>query len=302
MTQTNVAATVLAGVLLAAAPVLAASSDTLRVLVTNDDGVAAPGIDALVMALTANPNLQVTVVAPATNQSGTGDNKTTASTLPVAASMTAGGYPATAVSGFPADAALFGIRQVLSATPPDLVVSGINLGQNYTGDIIPLSGTVGAAFWSARLGIPAFAVSASLSTPDYAGAAAYTATLVEQFRASKGFRKKMLEKEVPFHGLVLNVNYPTCTTGSTVRGARVVAVDRLTKITGYTETPPSSGNWQPNATTGNYSASDCTSVLEEPETDLEAWNNGFVAVSPLDADRSVSGRKLKHFGFLEKLF
>src|SRR2546425_7194581 len=100
MSQTKRAATVFASVLLGAAPALAASSETLRVLVTNDDGVAAPGIDALVTALTANPNLQVTVVAPATNQSGTGDNKTTASTLPVAASMTSSGYPATAVSGF----------------------------------------------------------------------------------------------------------------------------------------------------------------------------------------------------------
>ena len=49
-----------------------AAADPLRVLVTNDDGIGAPGIDVLVRALTANPNLAVTVIAPATNSSGTG--------------------------------------------------------------------------------------------------------------------------------------------------------------------------------------------------------------------------------------
>ena len=78
MTQTTSAAALFASVLLGAAPALAASVETIRVLVTNDDGVAAPGIDALVAALAANPNLVLTVVAPATNQSGTGDNKKTA--------------------------------------------------------------------------------------------------------------------------------------------------------------------------------------------------------------------------------
>jgi 5'-nucleotidase len=240
------------------------------------------------------------VIAPATNQSGSGDNKTTSGTIPVAASMTASGHAATAVTGFPADSVLFGLKQQLSATPPDPIVSGINLGQNYTGDIIPISGTVGAAFWAARLGFPAFAVSASGASPEFAAAATYTATLVEKFRLSKGFRKKMLAKDAPFQGLVLNVNYPTCTTGTAVRGARVVAVGRLTTVTGYTDM--GSGNWHPVTASGNFNAADCTSTLDPPSTDLEAWNNGFVAVSPLDADRSVAGRKLRDFRFVEKLF
>src|SRR5262245_7445886 len=101
----------------------------LRVLVTNDDGVAAPGIDALVQALTANPNLEVTVIAPATNQSGKGDQVTTGTPISVAPSSTAGAFPATAVAALPADSVLFALLQALPQ-PPDLVVSGINSGQN----------------------------------------------------------------------------------------------------------------------------------------------------------------------------
>jgi len=275
-----------------------ARAQMLRVLVTNDDGVAAPGISALVSELAANANLDITVIAPATNSSGTGDNKTL-SPIVVTTSMTAGGFPAEAVMGFPADSVLFGILQELQADPPDLVVSGINLGQNMPAEIIPLSGTVGAAYWAARLGVPAIAVSASIASPNYADAASFVGKIVEKFRKSSGFRKKMKEKEAPFRGLVLNVNYPTCTTGTDVRGARVVAVGRLTTITGYTLTGPNT--WQPTVVNLSFN-SDCTSTLAAPVTDIEAWNNGFVAVSPLNADRSLTGRKLKQFGFIEKLF
>ena len=72
---------------------------TLHILVTNDDGVGAPGIDAVVQALSALPATEVTVVAPATNQSGTG-GQTTPGPLTVTDATTASGYPAKAVAGF----------------------------------------------------------------------------------------------------------------------------------------------------------------------------------------------------------
>src|SRR4030095_9591691 len=91
-----------------ASSVGAAPLTPMRVLVTNDDGVGAPGIDALVQQLAANPNLQVTVIAPATSKSVTGDNTPTGS-INVSPSSTAGAFPATAVAGFPADTVLFGV-------------------------------------------------------------------------------------------------------------------------------------------------------------------------------------------------
>ena len=101
----------------------AAARAPLHVLVTNDDGVKAPGIDALVRELAANPNLTVTVVAPATNQSLTADRFTMTS-ITATPSSTAGAFPATAIGGYPADTVLFAVLQMPQR--PDLVVSGIN--------------------------------------------------------------------------------------------------------------------------------------------------------------------------------
>ena len=93
----------------------------LEVLVSNDDGVGAPGIDTVVEALRVVPNVHVTVSAPATNQSGAGSKFTDG---PVSASdaETASGYPAWSVEGFPVDAVRYALRT--RHVNPDLVVSG----------------------------------------------------------------------------------------------------------------------------------------------------------------------------------
>lgn len=282
---------------------VAAGAQPLKVLVTNDDGVAAPGIDVLVDALAANPNVSLTVVAPANDSSGTGESVTQAP-IDVSAGATASGFPATVVDGFPADAALFGILQQMQDDPPDLVVSGINFGQNLSAEIIGLSGTVGAATWAARHGIPAFAVSAGLAaSPDFARAARFTADLVEAFRLRASFRNKMHEKEAPFRGLVLNVNVPSC--GSLgVRGVRVVPVGRLADFTGYTLLSDVGGvqSWKLDIATGNFITSDCASTQVEVGSDLEGYNNGFATVTPLDPERSSTGRRLKDFEFVSELF
>ncbi len=104
--------------------------------------MAAPGIDALVNALIAEPDVTVTVVAPAENQSGSGGN-TTPGTLAASNATTASGYAATAVQGFPADAVIYGLTTVLKERP-DVVITGTNAGQNI-GPAIDVSGTIGAA-------------------------------------------------------------------------------------------------------------------------------------------------------------
>ena len=112
----------------------------LQILVTNDDGYNAAGIDAVVQALVARPKVHVTVVAPATNQSGAGGN-TTPGGVTADPGQTLSGYAATAVNGFPADSVLYALNTM--HLNPDLLVSGINFGQNI-GPFIPLSGTIGA--------------------------------------------------------------------------------------------------------------------------------------------------------------
>ena len=77
-------------------------SQTLHILVTNDDGYDAAGIDVVTEALRKRPHVAVTVVAPATNKSGTG-SQATEGDLTATKRATASGYPATAVNGFPSD-------------------------------------------------------------------------------------------------------------------------------------------------------------------------------------------------------
>jgi 5'/3'-nucleotidase SurE len=282
----------------------AANPSPLKVLVTNDDGVAASGIDALVNALAANPNVALTVIAPATNSSGSGEQTTLASAITVTAATTASGHPATAIGGFPGDTSLFAIRHQLAADPPDLVVSGINQGQNLTAEITPLSGTVGAATWAARLGVPAIAVSAGFAnTPaNYADAAAYAAKVVEAFRTKVTFRRKMVEREEPKRGIVLNINFPSCAPG-TVRGVRVVATGRATTVNGYNLTGDDGTTKTFQAATSSVNAflSNCGSFAAPGGTDVSAFTVGFATVSPLASERSVTGRRLHDFAFLERL-
>jgi 5'-nucleotidase len=215
-------------------------------------------------------------------------------------SSTASAFPATAVGGSPADTVLFGVLQALPSRP-DLVVSGVNNGQNLA-DLSGISGTVGAALWAARLGIPAFAVSAGLgASPNYAQAADYTAALVERFRQHVDFRTHMVGRKAPRRGVVLNINFPTCTAGS-VRGVRVVPLGRLSTVTGYTLLADVSGvkTWKVNVASASL-ASNCASTAVNPQTDVEAFAEGFATVTPLDADATVSGARLANFRFAERV-
>jgi 5'/3'-nucleotidase len=276
----------------------AAAAAPLRVLVTNDDGFAAQGISDMVAALVANPNLQVSVFAPATNQSGTGENITTGP-VNVTAGTTLGGYPATSVAGFPADALLFGVLKGLPQRP-DFVVSGINFGQN-PGDISRISGTVGAALWAARLGIPAIAVSQSLGAGiTYTAAASYVAGIAERYRTNATFRHRLLPGRRDPHALILNVNFPTCTTGS-LRGVRVVPLGRVTTITDYMLTGSMGGvdTYQPVVVSAGLGSNNCVSSLASPANDIEALSNGFASVTPMQNDATVYG-SLSRFRVLEQ--
>jgi len=272
-------------------------------MVTNDDGVGAPGIAALVDKLVTNSSLEVTVFAPASNSSGSGDTISTDRPVSVRSSMTAGGYPATAVHTTAADAALFGILQGL-AEKPDLVVSGVNDGQNI-GEVVYgpgliNSGTVGAALWAARFGIPAIAVSQGMQSPSFADAAAYTADVVERFRTDAGFRRLMQSGNATGRAVVLNVNFPTCTAGAT-RGVRVVPLGRSVNPVGYTlqSDDGTQRTYMLATMTTSLFASDCTSTLASPGTDVEAMSNGFASVTPLGTDATLAGDP-QRFQFLER--
>jgi 5'-nucleotidase len=255
---TTLTALLVTGLALGASPASAGSKQKpLRILVTNDDGVAAPGIDALVEGLRKLPNVKVTVIAPAENQSGSGGD-TTPGELVTTETETASGFPAVAVTGFPADTVVYAIDQGGMEQPPDLVVSGINSVQNLSGLADEVSGTVGAAKAAAERGIPALAVSQGLlenAEPDYPSGVKQAVKWVKQHRKALTPEKG---KEVEV--ILENLNVPTCAPGLKNRGLVEVPL-------------------APNGTPDAVANQDCASTLEDPTNDIEAFNNGFVTLS-----------------------
>ncbi len=232
-----------------------AAPETLDILVSNDDGFAAEGIDALVQALTELPDTTVTVVAPAENQSGTG-GQTTDGALTVTDEETLSGYPATAVQGFPADAVNHGLDEVLDEAP-DLVIAGINEGQNI-GPLTAVSGTVGAASAAAARGIPALASSQGLDAnpPDYATGVDEVLAWLDEHRDA------LLAGDAPAQ--VDNLNIPSCATG---------------ELRGDVEVPVATDD-------GGRAINDvdCTSTEEDPVDDIAGFTTGFATLSVIEVE------------------
>jgi 5'-nucleotidase len=227
----------------------------LEVLVTNDDGYDAPGIDAVVEALRKEPGIHVTVVAPATNQSGAGD-KTTPGDLAVTDVTTKSGYAGKAVAGHPADAVDVALDKL--GFKPDVVVSGTNAGQN-VGPFSTISGTVGAAKAAVRRGIPAFAASTGLADElDFAGSAALVLDWVRSHRDALLAGTAKVEVE--------SLNVPTCAPGTSRRGV---------------VTAPLAGDFAGRDASAVHC--DSTKPLSAIVDDVDAFLNGFAVLTPVPA-------------------
>lgn len=230
-----------------------------RILVTNDDGVKAPGILAIAQALQALG--EVTVVAPAEPQSGMSHAVSSADPIYVDRVQLPGGIAASALTATPATCVKVAVEALMERRP-DLVVSGINRGYNL-GMTAYLSGTVGAARQAALEGIPAIASSlASSGDPHYEAAADMT-------RRVAGYVKVQgLEP-----GVFLNVNVPAGGTGA-LRGIRVTTQSALAGTERFEEqTSPRGRRYFWN-------------IYREPDRDVEgtdvwATTQGYVAVTPL---------------------
>ena len=128
----------------------------MKILLSNDDGVDASGILALKQAVEEFG--EVYVVAPSNQQSGIGHALTLYEPLRINKTRLRDGSPAYSVSGTPTDSVTLGVYEIMDEKP-DLVISGINTGQNTGKGELTTSGTLGAAMEAASLGIPAIAVS-----------------------------------------------------------------------------------------------------------------------------------------------
>lgn len=228
----------------------------ISIVVTNDDGIDAPGIDALVGALGALDGVEISVVAPAENQSGSSD-KTTEGEVDYAEATTASGVEGTAVSGFPADAVDVALGPL--GLTPDLVVSGVNEGQN-VGPFAALSGTVGAARTAIRNGVPAVATSAGVGeTADFEYGAQLVVDWIEDNREAIAEGTLTTETLVSF-------NVPGCTAGE---------VAGLTDASLASEIPEGVSVFE----------TDCTTAPDEPPTDdVLAVAQGYASQTEVPAD------------------
>ncbi|MEE3188472.1 MAG: 5'/3'-nucleotidase SurE [Candidatus Neomarinimicrobiota bacterium] len=167
-----------------------------KILITNDDGIFAPGIYALWEAMQEVG--QTTVVAPDTEQSAVGHAITLSDPLRVEGIHRTGGFEGFAVSGTPADCAKIAIRSLMDKKP-DVLISGINRGANLGNNII-YSGTVSAATEGTMLGIPSVAISINSFNSDEFRGAKETAIKVVHY---------LINNTLP-SGTLLNVNVPYC--------------------------------------------------------------------------------------------
>ncbi len=176
----------------------------MRILVTNDDGFHAAGLQALWQSLEGLG--EVWVVAPDRERSGVSHSITLHSPLRIHRQ----GERAFTVDGTPADCVYLAANHVLREAPPDLVVSGINHGPNLADDIT-YSGTVAAALEATMLGIPAVAVSLCVRsrTADFSASARFTRSVV------RGLERHRLPA-----GVLLNVNVPEASDGASYRITR----------------------------------------------------------------------------------
>ena len=227
----NTLKTIALALLILAAPGIQAS-ERPNILITNDDGITTPGIQALVEAMSTIGN--VLVAAPAANQSGTGSSITLKPIQDENGQWRVEPIKATrferddqffgfAVEGTPADSIRFGFAAQAENGGVDLVVSGINKGSNL-GEAVRLSGTIGAAMTAAARGVPAIAVSASTRTKDFGPAASIVSRLAQQVLKHGLPTGTLLSVNVPFNPKEGAVTAPNHYVGE--RSSRVREVIR----------------------------------------------------------------------------
>jgi 5'-nucleotidase len=182
-----------------------------RVLLTNDDGINSAGLWAAYEALT--PIADVTIVAPATQQSAVG--RSISIFEPIRANeVVLNGVKAWAVGGKPTDAVIIGLYALKIA--PDVIVSGINIGENLSFESIMTSGTVGAALEGANQGTPGLAFSLQVEDQGdkFDDPRHHGQSFRDAQRVVREISGKVLAEGFPRSAHVINVNIPSRVTGS----------------------------------------------------------------------------------------
>ncbi len=168
----------------------------MRILITNDDGIEAPGLDAM-QQIASELSDDIWVVAPETDQSGAAHSLTLNEPLRIRTL----GERIHAVKGTPTDCVIMGLRFLLADKPPDLVLSGVNRGSNIADDVT-YSGTIAGAIEGTLLGVRSIALSLAV---DFEGPGHVKWETPMTLGAD--LVRKLLDAGWP-EGVVMNVNFP----------------------------------------------------------------------------------------------
>jgi 5'-nucleotidase len=238
----------------------------MRILLTNDDGIHAPGLDVL-ETIARQFSDDIWIVAPAEEQSGAGHSLT----LGRPVRLRQHGERRFAVSGTPTDAVMMALRKVLPGKP-DVVLSGVNRGANL-GDDVTYSGTVSAAIEGALAGIPSIALSQVYEKEGMGDSV--------PFGAAEAWGAKVVGPllDAPFAPrTVINVNFPAVEAAA-VQGIRVVRQGFHDYARGSVVEGTDPRGYQ-------YFWFGLHGIEHTPghATDLEAIQDGYISVTPLQLD------------------
>lgn len=264
----------------------------MRILLTNDDGVHAPGL-AVLLSIARQLSDDIWIVAPSEENSGAGHSLTLSRPLRVRQH----GDKHYSVDGTPTDSVLMAVAKLMKDSPPDLILSGINRGGNLAEDV-SYSGTVSAAVEGAMAGIPSIALSQCYAREAAGNGVSFAAAEHWGVKVLKpligllkkdGLAKDGLAKDgaMPPRTL-LNVNFPACDPAA-VEGVRSVALGRhdYGRVRIITNHDPRGFEYHwfglaPTETTPTHSS------------DLEAVQERYISVTPLHLD-------MTHHASLDKI-
>ncbi|MCB2134934.1 MAG: 5'/3'-nucleotidase SurE [Rhodobacteraceae bacterium] len=246
----------------------------MRILITNDDGINAPGLEVLaaIAAEIAGPDGEVWTVAPAFEQSGVGHCISYTHPMMIAKL----GERRYAAEGSPADCVLAGLYDVMQDARPDLILSGVNRGNNAAENVL-YSGTIGGALEAALQGLPAIALSQFMGpatqalTDPFEAARAHGAALVRDLLA-KGIWDK------GDYRLFYNVNFPPV-GASAVRGMKIAAQGYRTDT--FFGVEP---HMSPSGRKFLWIHGGPQHIPTAPGTDVAVNLDGYISVTPMRAD------------------
>jgi len=246
----------------------------MRILITNDDGINAPGLKTLagIAQDLAGPEGEVWTVAPAFEQSGVGHCISYTHPM-LMAKMDTRRF---AAEGSPADCVLVGLHDVLKDAPPDLVLSGVNRGNNSAENTL-YSGTIGGALEAALQGLPALALSQYLGPRNFdiddpfEAAAQHGADVIRRILAAD-------PPADPDYRLFYNVNFPPVPADE-VKGTRVVP-QGFRRGTGFSVEPHAS----PSGRRFLWVRGGNQQISTAPGTDAAVNLEGYISVTPMRAD------------------